>query len=129
MATTALQGAAAIRRNVDFITNHAYHGDDNPATDLTRRTRLPIEMATTMRAAGQTALLIEEVGIKPAPTSKTAAVADAQGSYQRLLDEKQAVGYMPWGFMQGPDNGDGDEELGLDHRWHEPDWQAQAHAE
>ena len=29
---------------------------------------------------------------------------------------------MHWGFMQGEDNGDGDQELGLDHKWHDADW-------
>ena len=29
---------------------------------------------------------------------------------------------MPWGFVHGPDNGDGDDRLGLDHIWHEADW-------
>lgn len=33
-----------------------------------------------------------------------------------------AAGYMPWGFMAGGNNGDGDDQLGLDGIWHGADW-------
>jgi hypothetical protein len=29
---------------------------------------------------------------------------------------------MPWGFMVGSDNGDGDKALGMDKEWHADDW-------
>ena len=94
---------------LDFITNHAYHidGNDRPSpeddSDLSRELVKP--------------LLIEEAGF--------AALEDRTALYTQeigQLFERGAAGYMPWGFMAGGNNGDGDDQLGLDGIWHGADW-------
>lgn len=107
---------------LDFITNHAYHGDDDQATNLDQE-NAGASREDDSDLAGRLGkpLLIEEAGMEPTPNQRDRSGWVAQ-DLQRLLDEKQAVGYMPWGFMQGPDNGDGDNKLGLDHIKHEADW-------
>ncbi len=96
--------------NLDFITNHAYHDNSNDApspeddSDLSQRLSKP--------------LLIEEAGF----VGSGDRTGWFEGDLRRLVDEKKAAGFMPWGFMVGHDNNDGDKALGLDHQWHGADW-------
>lgn len=107
---------------LDFITNHAYHGDDNPTTDLDQENAAPSQEDDSELAErlGKP-LLIEEAGLKPTPRQRDRTHWVAK-DLQILLDEKRLAGYMPWGFMRGPNNGDGDAELGLDEHFHGTDW-------
>ena len=113
-------GKAHLRRQIydtpllDFITNHAYHidGNDKPSpeddSDLSRELVKP--------------LLIEEAGF--------AAFSDRTALYTQEIDQlfgRGAVGYMPWGFMAGANNGDGDDQLGVDGIWHGADWESLRH--
>lgn len=107
---------------LDFITNHAYHGDDNPATDLDQENAAPSpEDDSDLAERLGKPLLIEEAGLKPTPNQPDRTNWMAK-DLQILLDEKRAAGYMPWGFMRGFNNGDGDAELGLDDQFHGADW-------
>lgn len=124
-----MRGNEALRERLydipelDFITNHAYHGDDDPATNLDQE-NAAASQEDDSDLAGRLGkpLLIEEAGFKPTESQRDRTNWMAK-DLQTLLDEKQAAGYMPWGFMKGANNGDGDTELGLDHIWHEADWQ------
>lgn len=109
-----------------FVTNHAYHGDDRPETDTNQENAAPSqEDDGDLARRLSKPLLIEEAGFKPTPNRP-----DRSGwvdvELQRLLDGQQAAGYMPWGFMKGHNNGDGDEQLGLDHvlDTHQVDWES-----
>ncbi len=109
-------------RELDFITNHSYHGDDDPATDWDRENEAASrEDDSDIAGRLPKPLLIEEAGFLPTEQRKDRS-AWVERELRTLLDEKEAVGYMPWGFMEGFDNGDGDNALGLDHIWHDADW-------
>ncbi len=95
---------------LDFITVHAYHdlGNDKPSpnddSDLSRYLNKPY--------------VVEEAGF----------MADIHLDRAPLVRQEMdqlfglgASGYMPWGFMAGHDNNDGDHGLGMDTRWHS-DW-------
>jgi hypothetical protein len=96
--------------NLDFITNHSYHGDNNDAPSIEDDSDLSVRLGKP--------LLIEEGGF--------VGTGDRTGWFdvdlRRLLDEKRAGGFMPWGFMVGHDNNDGDNALGIDQIWHGADW-------
>lgn len=96
--------------NLDFITNHAYHGDRPEAPSIEDDSDLSMRLAKP--------LLIEEAGF--------VGQNDRSRLYEqdlvRLLDEKQASGFMPWGFMAGHNNGDGDDALGIDDHFHGADF-------
>ncbi len=96
--------------NLDFITNHSYHGDNNDTPSIEDDSDLSIRLGKP--------LLIEEAGF--------VGNGDRSGWFgadlRRLVDEKRAGGFMPWGFMVGGDNNDGDNALGIDHVWHGADW-------
>jgi hypothetical protein len=105
--------------NLDFITNHSYHGDDDPNTNREWENDAPSrEDDSDLAFRLGKPLVIEEAGF--------VGHEDRSGWYEKelrtLLDEKKAAGYMLWGFMVGQDNGDGDVELGVDHMWHNADW-------
>lgn len=96
--------------NLDFITNHAYHGDNNDAPSIEDDSDLSVRLGKP--------LLIEEAGFVGRGDRTHWFDADLR----RLVDEKRAGGFMPWGFMVGHDNNDGDTALGIDHIWHNADW-------
>lgn len=107
-----------------FITNHTYHDDDDPATDQDQQNAAPSrEDDSDLADALGKPLLIEEAGMITTPNRRDRSPW-VQSELQVQLDGRRASGYMPWGFMAGHDNGDGDRQLGLDHLWHEPDWHA-----
>lgn len=108
---------------LDFITNHSYHGDDRPETNLDQENEAPSpeDDGDLVGPLGKP-LLIEEAGFKPTENRRDRSDWVAR-ELQLLLEQKQAGGYMPWGFMKGFNNGDGDEELGLDDAFHGHDWQ------
>ena len=96
--------------DIDFITNHAYHDQHPEAPSIEDDSDLSFLLSKP--------LVIEEAGISGS--------GDRTGFYDRdmqvLLDEKKASGYMPWGFMAGSDNNDGDRDLGIDQAFHGADW-------
>ena len=107
---------------LDFITNHAYHGDDEDATNLDQENDANSrEDDSGLAQSLNKPLLIEEAGFKPTESRR-----NRRDWYDKelavLLDERQASGYMPWGFMAGSDNADGDNELGIDENAHRDDW-------
>lgn len=102
-----------------FITNHAYHGDEDPGTNCEQENEAPSrEDDSDLAERLGKPLLIEEAGF--------VGTKDRTHWFEQemnlLLDTGKAVGYMPWGFMNGNDNGDGNAELGLDEQWHGADW-------
>jgi hypothetical protein len=112
-----MQGREDLRRQLyntplfDFITNHAYHidGNDRPS---------PEDDSDLARALGKP-LLIEEAGFE--------GTNDRSALYVQEMDAlfgKGASGYMPWGFMAGSNNGDGDAALGIDQVFHGADFQS-----
>ncbi len=108
---------------LDFITNHSYHGDDRPETNVDQENEAPSpEDDSDLVGPLGKPLLIEEAGFKPTENRQDRSdwIIRELGI---LLDEKQAGGYMPWGFMKGFNNGDGDDQLGLDDVFHAHDWQ------
>ena len=108
---------------LDFITNHSYHGDDRPETNLEQENEAPSpEDDSDLVGPLGKPLLIEEAGFKPTENRQNRSAWVAR-ELQLLLEQKQAGGYMPWGFMKGFNNGDGDQELGLDDAFHGHDWQ------
>ncbi len=95
--------------DIDFITNHAYHIDGNDRPSPEDDSDLLVDIPKP--------LLIEEAGFK--------SVEDRTGLYVAEMDRlfaRGASGYMPWGFMAGGDNQDGDRDLGIDRIWHGADW-------
>jgi hypothetical protein len=97
--------------DIDFVTNHYYHDRDHP--------ELPsIEDDGALAAKVGKPLLIEEAGIE--------GTGDRSRFFENdmriTLDGKGASGFMPWGYMSGQDNDDGDRDLGIDHIWHNADW-------
>jgi hypothetical protein len=58
------------------------------------------------------------VTIPSAQSDRSGAVS---ATINRYFDVKGADGYMQWGFLAGPDNGEGDGCSGLDSFWH-TDW-------
>lgn len=104
-----------------FITNHTYHGDDKDET--------PVEQDNDAASREDDydvaerlgkPLLIEEAGFKH--TEGRRDRTDWFGKELKLaFDDRKTAGYMPWGFMKGGDNGDGDRELGFDDVFH-TDW-------
>ena len=107
---------------LDFITNHAYHGDDDPNTNLDQENDASSrEDDSDLAQSLNKPLLIEEAGFKPTESRRNRK--DWYENEMRvLLDERGAAGYLPWGFMAGGDNGDGDNELGIDEHAHRDDW-------
>lgn len=57
----------------------------------------------------------------PIPSGQLDRGATVSATINRYFDVKGADGYMQWGFLQGPDNGEGDYCSGLDTVWH-TDW-------
>lgn len=113
-------------RELAFITNHAYHGDDNESTSLEQDndTHSRENDHDLSQRLGKP-LLIEEAGIE-SQGDRTAWVQKEMDRFFGRPDSGDrglgAAGYMPWGFMAGWDNGDGDSKFGLDQRWHDADW-------
>lgn len=120
-----MQGRNDLRRRLydtdllHFITNHAYHGDDNDATSTEQDNETPSrEDDSDLAERLVKPLVIEEAGFV-GTGDRTRWFANEM---QRLLENKLAAGYMPWGFMRGSDNGDGNDKVGIDERWHGADW-------
>jgi endo-1,4-beta-mannosidase len=102
-----------------FITNHSYHGDDDPNTNPVQENEAPSrEDDSDLAERLGKPLLIEEAGFV-GTNDRTRLF---ENEMNLLLGSKQAAGYMPWGFMAGGDIDDGDRELGLDNIWHGADW-------
>jgi hypothetical protein len=102
-----------------FITNHAYHGDDDPNTSVEQENDKPSrEDDSDLAIALGKPLLIEEAGLM----GKGDRTHWVRKELDLLFDQRGAAGYMPWGFMKGADNGDGDDALGMDTKWHGADW-------
>ena len=106
---------------LDFITNHAYHGDDDPNTSPEQENEAASrEDDHDLAVRFGKPCLIEEAGFK--------ASGNRVDLYRREMDAllggdgTRAAGYMPWGFMAGGDNGDGDNALGVDQHEHSGDW-------
>ena len=107
---------------LDFITNHTYHGDDDPNTNLDQENDTNSrEDDSDLAQDRNKPLLIEEAGFKPTP-SRPNRKEWYENELRVLLDERGASGYMPWGFMARGNNGDGDNELGIDEHAHRDDW-------
>jgi hypothetical protein len=107
---------------LDFVTNHTYHGDDDNATNLDQENDANSrEDDSGLAQSLNKPLLIEEAGFKPTESRRNRRDWYAK-ELAVLLDERQASGYMPWGFMAGSDNGDGDNDLGIDESVHREDW-------
>ena len=107
---------------LDFITNHAYHGDDDPNTNLDQQNEATSREDDSDLAQGlNKPLLIEEAGFEATESRRNRTHLYAK-ELAVLLDERQASGYMPWGFMAGHDNEDGDNALGIDEQVHREDW-------
>ena len=105
--------------NLDFITNHSYHGDDDPNTNRERENDAPSrEDDSDLSVRLGKPLVIEEAGF----VGRENRAGWYEKELRTVLDEKRAAGYLPWGFMVGHDTGDGDVELGVDHMWHNADW-------
>lgn len=107
--------------NLDFVTNHAYHDDDKAETPVEQDNDAPsreddYDIAERLGKP----IIIEEAGFK-----HTESRRDRTGWFANELeltfDKRKTAGYMPWGFMKGGDNGDGNTELGLDDVFH-VDW-------
>lgn len=109
--------------NLDLITTHNYNGDRTVEDD-----------SLTMALAGKP-LLIEESGINLDDLPKSPALDALRAAKDRSplvdgdmrfwLEERGAVGYMPWGFVAlSHDFGDGDARFGVDKNpnWHAPDF-------
>lgn len=106
---------------LDFITNHAYHGDDDPSTSPEQENEAASrEDDHDLAVRFGKPCLIEEAGFKASGNR----VALYSKEMDALLggDGTRAAGYMPWGFMAGGDNGDGDNDLGVDQHVHGGDW-------
>jgi O-glycosyl hydrolase len=92
--------------NLDFITIHAYQGenqeDDSPlANDLVKKP-----------------FIVEEAGFDAGKgEDRTQRVAEDMDKWFG----RGASGYMQWGFMATRDNGDGDQQSGMDGDFH-TDW-------
>lgn len=106
---------------LDFVTNHAYHGDEDETTSREQENDAPSreDDADLAERFGKP-LVIEEAGF--VGTDDRTRWFDKE--LNLLLGVRQASGYMPWGFMQGGDNGDGNHEVGIDQRWHGADWES-----
>jgi hypothetical protein len=104
---------------LDFITNHAYHGDDDPNTNAVQENEAPSrEDDSDLAERLGKPLLIQEAGF----VGTNDRTHWFENEMNLLLGNKQVAGYMPWGFMPGGDINDGDRELGLDNIWHSADW-------
>jgi hypothetical protein len=107
---------------IDFITNHAYHGDDNPNTNLDQENQAHSrEDDHDLSLRFGKPLLVEEAGFK-APGMNRRDLFARELDHLMGGDASRAAGYMPWGFMAGQDNGDGDNELGIDQKANGIDW-------
>ena len=107
---------------IDFITNHAYHGDDDPNTNPDQENMAHSrEDDHDLSVRFGKPLLVEEAGFKAPGTNRHGLFAR---ELEHLMggDGTRAAGYMPWGFMAGQDNQDGDNELGIDQKVHNNDW-------
>jgi hypothetical protein len=91
--------------HIDFLTSHIYnaeYGDDDSA--LAAELKKPF--------------LVEEAGFDARPDDdRTERIRE---DMDRLFG-RGARGYMQWGFMAGEDNNDGDQDRGMDAKFH-GDW-------
>jgi len=108
--------------NIDFITNHAYHGDEDPNTNPDQENQTPSrEDDHGLAVRWNKPLLVEEAGFK-APGQNRRDLYARELEHLMGGDGTRAAGYMPWGFMAGHDNKDGDNDLGIDQKEHNNDW-------
>ena len=110
--------------DLDFITNHAYHGDEDDKTTKEQEYKASSrenDNDLVTKLSRPKPVLIEEAGFEYVGDRKDRSewVGDEMN---KLLGEQGAAGYMPWGFMSGGNNGDGDEKCGMDRRFHGNDW-------
>ena len=96
---------------LDFITNHAYHGDDDPNTNTVQENEAPSrEDDSDLAERLGKPLLIQEAGF----VGTNDRTHWFENEMELLLGNKQVAGYMPWGFNHLHEIGDGDREVGLD---------------
>ncbi|MEZ4222100.1 MAG: cellulase family glycosylhydrolase [Polyangiaceae bacterium] len=89
--------------NISFLTTRSYDGGFSDDTGLAASVGKPI--------------IVEEAGFSGSGRPKKVS-ADLTKWFG-----KGCRGYLQWGFMSSPgDNGDGDTEYGMDHVWHQGDW-------
>ena len=107
---------------IDFITNHAYHGDEDANTSRDQENLAHSredDHALSVRFGKP--LLVEEAGFM-APGQNRRDLFARELEHLMGGDGTRAAGYMPWGFMAGHDNNDGDNDLGIDQQKHNNDW-------
>ena len=112
--------------DLDFITNHAYHGDDDDNTSKEQEyaaSSRENDGDLVFKLRQPKPVLIEEAGFEYIGDRRDRSkwVSDEM---DKLLNEQGAAGYMPWGFMSSGNNGDGDEKCGMDRRFHGDDWES-----
>lgn len=108
---TALQHKLYGSPDIDFITIHAYNGNKVPPSGA-------VEDDSPLAHQLKMPFIIEEAGF-----DCTYFKGDRSPLVQADLDHwfgQGASGYMPWGFMAGPDNGDGDNVVGMEQKME--DW-------
>jgi len=109
---------------LDFISNHAYHGDDDPATSKEQEYQAASrenDNDLVLQLSQPKPVLVEEAGFEYLENRRDRSEF-VQKELKFLFEDQQAAGYMPWGFMDGGDNGDGDNKCGMDRAFHNDDW-------
>ena len=90
--------------NLNFVTVHSYDDQNEDDSSVAQKVGKP--------------LIVEEAGFTG---------GDRAQKTRDDMDKwfgRNARGYMQWGFMATPnDNGDGNRESGMDHAFHNGDWQ------
>lgn len=108
-----------------FITNHAYHGDDDDKTSREQEyeaTSRENDHDLVHQLSRPKPVLVEESGFEYLKDRHDRSQW-VMSEMRTLLEEQKAGGYMPWAFMAGDqDNGDGDNKCGMDTKWHRNDW-------
>lgn len=112
--------------DLDFITNHAYHGDDDPKTSKAQEYEASSQENDSdlvFKLSQPKPVLIEEAGFEYVGERRDRSGWVSE-EMRKLLEEQGAAGYMPWGFMSSGDNGDGDDKCGMDRKSHGDDWES-----
>lgn len=104
MFTQAQKQRLYTNPNLDFITNHAYNGEN-------------LEDDSALSLLMNKPLIVEEVGFD---AGRGEDRSDRVRADMNKWFARGASGYMQWGFMATQfDNGDGDRQSGMDRQFHD----------